>query len=158
MFGINNQRTGVLIVKGSGQTLSNNTKTNINFSTASGDILIYDTHGFYSVDFPDRLTIPHGLNGVYYACAGIKYTQNTTSDRHAYIDWRTRLGALQSIQAQQIRRGLANDHTVVTCSIGPIPMADKEYLTLAGFQLSGTSLPIIADEERSTFFSLTKIF
>lgn len=152
-----NHNASACVAKGSNQSINNNTKTAITFDSTASDLILIDTNGFYNPANTDRLTIPAGMNGVYLITACIKYKLNGTNTRWAYIDWFTSTGAAASLRGLYIKRAIAGNHTHVSCHLGPITMRDNEYVVLSAFQLSGASLDVMGDEDRSTFLSLIRL-
>jgi hypothetical protein len=103
---------------------------------------LHDDHGFHStVSNTSRLTVPTGYAGKYIVFANFAWTASATGRRWGAIRYNG-----SEIKAHEVDFAPgAAEACGFSLSVGPIALADADYVECGGYQSSGGSLSVLAD-------------
>ena len=132
---------GCSLYMSSGQSLTNNTVTNLNWDTEN-----FDTDSFHStVTNTSRITIPSGKDGKYLFAWNVSYYANATGVRETAL---RKNGS--SIIYQDFPISSNNGETSMTATYIVSAVA-TDYFELAGYQASGGNLDVRGGSNKSFF-------
>jgi hypothetical protein len=137
---------GCALTKSGGQTISNNTATQITFDTET-----FDTDGFHStVSNTSRITIPSGKGGYYLFNLTITYDNNTSGERQlTLIKNQTDPSGIMFKMTQLVPLSGKNTYSrsfIVNASAG-------DYFEMETYQTSGGNRTVEGNNERQALTS-----